>query len=58
MRVQGSAIQPRILMGDSASLKKYQFFVAATNPQVHNSFGGAALITYRHALTAGKLVAG
>jgi len=56
---QATAILPhaRILGGENASPKSYQFFLASSSPTKHD-FGAASLITYHHAITSGKLVAG
>lgn len=55
--MQSNALKPRILGGENAVVRPFQFFLASSTPTRHD-FGSATLISDRHAITAGKLVAG
>lgn len=48
---------PRILGGENAVVLPFQFFLASSSPTRHD-FGSATLISERHAITSGKLIAG
>lgn len=48
---------PRILGGENAVVRPFQFFLASSTP-VRHDFGSATLISDRHAITSGKLIAG
>lgn len=47
----------RILGGENASVKTFQFFLASSSANRHD-FGAAVLISDRHAITSGKMIAG
>jgi len=57
--VAASAFSPqyRMLNGEKATVKPFQFFLASSSPTQFD-FGSASLITFNHVITAGKLVAG
>lgn len=46
-----------MLNGEKATIKPFQFFLAASSPSKFD-FGSASLITFNHAITSGKLIAG
>lgn len=50
-------LEPRVLGGENAVVTPFQLFLASSTPTRHD-FGAATLISDRHAITAGKMVAG
>lgn len=50
-------MKQRVLGGENAVVRPFQLFLASSTPTRHD-FGAATLISDRHAITAGKMIAG